>query len=184
MCDGWTTRDLAAHLFVRERRPLAAPAIVLPKLAGLAEQSMSAVQERHDYSEQVKILRGGAPLWSPFRLLDAQLNLLEYFVHHEDVRRAQPDWQPRELEPAEQDVIWERLKSFVRSRPNKPRGGRVLQRSDTGAVLRLSAGSPTVTLVGPVSELTLYAFGRRAVARVERHSDPDDARADDAAMDG
>ena len=26
LCEGWTTADLAAHLYVRERKPLAAPA--------------------------------------------------------------------------------------------------------------------------------------------------------------
>src|SRR5262249_60545235 len=29
LCEGWTTADLAAHLVVRERKPLAGPGIVL-----------------------------------------------------------------------------------------------------------------------------------------------------------
>ena len=34
LCAGWRTRDLAAHLVLRERRPDAAPGILLPLLAG------------------------------------------------------------------------------------------------------------------------------------------------------
>ena len=30
-------------------------------------------------------------------------------MHHEDVRRAQPDWQPREISPELADVLWSRL---------------------------------------------------------------------------
>ncbi|RQX24838.1 TIGR03085 family protein, partial [Micromonospora chalcea] len=35
--EGWTTRDLAAHLLVRERRPDAAGGILLPPLRGYGE---------------------------------------------------------------------------------------------------------------------------------------------------
>lgn len=34
LCVGWTTRDLAAHLVLRERRPDAAAGILVPALAG------------------------------------------------------------------------------------------------------------------------------------------------------
>ncbi|OYV23782.1 MAG: hypothetical protein B7W97_02165, partial [Mycobacterium sp. 20-66-4] len=33
LCDGWTTRDLAAHLVIREYRPDAAPGILIPFFA-------------------------------------------------------------------------------------------------------------------------------------------------------
>ena len=34
LCAGWTTRDLAAHLLVRERRPWASAGIVVPRWPG------------------------------------------------------------------------------------------------------------------------------------------------------
>lgn len=34
LCEGWLTRDLAAHLVLRESRPDAAPGIVVSALAG------------------------------------------------------------------------------------------------------------------------------------------------------
>jgi len=38
LCEGWNTRDLLAHLLVRERRPDAAASIVVPYLRKHAEQ--------------------------------------------------------------------------------------------------------------------------------------------------
>ncbi|MGB9377607.1 MAG: TIGR03085 family metal-binding protein [Mycobacteriales bacterium] len=179
LCTGWTTRDLAAHLFVRERRPLAAPGILLEPLSQIVEQSMDAAQDKHGYPQLIAKLRGGAPYWSPFRLLDSQLNLLEYFVHHEDVRRAQPGWTPRELPMAEQDELWSRLKGMVRLRTTKGAVGILLQRADTGDVLRIRTGNGDVTMVGPVGELVMYAFGRKDVARIDKHPDPQAGRRED-----
>lgn len=188
LCDGWTTRDLAAHLFVRERRPLAAPGIALEPLAQLVDRSMTSAQERYDFPQLVDKLRGGAPIWSPFRHLDDQLNTLEYFVHHEDVRRAQPDWEPRTLSQEEQDTLWGRLTAMMRLKASKASPGKLgllLQRDDTGDVLRLRRGEPAITLVGPPGELVLYTYGRKAVARVAKHGEPDTvADVDDAQLGG
>ena len=38
LCAGWDTRDLAAHLAVRERRPDATPGVAVPALAGWTER--------------------------------------------------------------------------------------------------------------------------------------------------
>lgn len=38
LCDGWRTRDLAAHVVVRERRSDAAAGQVIPKLADRLER--------------------------------------------------------------------------------------------------------------------------------------------------
>ena len=44
-------------------------------------------------------------LWSlpPVR---EQANLLEYLVHHEDVRRAADGWRPRSVTPAFERAVW------------------------------------------------------------------------------
>lgn len=187
LCAGWTTRDLAAHLFVRERRPLAAPGIALEPLAQLVDLSMTAAQERYDFAELVDKLRGGAPIWSPFRHFDEQFNTLEYFVHHEDVLRAQPDWEPRALSAEAQDALWRRLSAMMRLKASKASAGKVgllLQRDDTGDVLRLRAGEPAITLVGPPSELVLYAYGRKAVARVAKRGESAVPDIDEAELGG
>jgi uncharacterized protein (TIGR03085 family) len=89
LCGGWTTRDLAAHLVIRSDRPDAAAGIVIPALAGWTAK----VQEkaaRRDWDDLVRTVRRGAPGWSlqSRPSLDGQSNTIEYFVHHEDVRRA------------------------------------------------------------------------------------------------
>ena len=38
LCEGWTTRDLAAHVVVRERRGDAAAGLVIPRLADRLER--------------------------------------------------------------------------------------------------------------------------------------------------
>ena len=58
-------------------------------------------------------LRSGPPLLSPYALppLDRLLNTLEYFVHHEDIRRAQPDWTPRDLGDDAERLMWSMLRT-------------------------------------------------------------------------
>ena len=111
LCEGWTTRDLAAHLVTRERRGDAALGLALKPLAGHME-SVQRSYARRPYDELVAKVRDGAPFWSAFRWpgADRLLNTTEYFVHHEDVRRAQPGWEPRDLPAAVQDGLWAAVK--------------------------------------------------------------------------
>ncbi|MGH3380899.1 MAG: TIGR03085 family metal-binding protein, partial [Actinoallomurus sp.] len=112
LCEGWTTGDLAAHLLVRERRPDAAPGIVVPLLAGYTERVQQRVSKDNPFPHVLELLRQGPPAWSPFAVpgVDAAANTAEFFVHHEDVRRAQAGWAPRELPAAFEDDLWRRLK--------------------------------------------------------------------------
>ena len=102
LCEGWTTRDLAAHLVVRERRPDAAAGLLLAA-AARARRAGARRRGRRRRTRSWSTRSADAPWWSPVSnpLTDGLANSLEFFIHHEDVRRAQPGWQPREL-PAEQ----------------------------------------------------------------------------------
>ena len=102
----WTTRDLAAHLVVRERRPDGAAGIIIRPLADYAEKVRRAEAAR-PWDELVALVRRGPPAWNPMRLgpVDRFANSVEFFVHHEDVRRARPDWTPRQLDPALEDAM-------------------------------------------------------------------------------
>jgi uncharacterized protein (TIGR03085 family) len=167
LCAGWDTRALAAHLVVRERRMDAAPGIVVRSLAGHTE----AVQEGYatrPYDELVRLVRSGPPRWSPFALpkVEPLLNTTEYFVHHEDVRRAQQGWAPRELPPKVQDALWRVVQTRAPVALRQAACGVVLQRPG-GASVTAKAGSPTAVLTGEPAELLLYLFGRGAHAQVE-----------------
>jgi uncharacterized protein (TIGR03085 family) len=173
LCDGWTTYDLAAHLVQRERRLDAGPGILLPPLAGYTERVRTGLLRRHSYPELVAMVREGPPRWSPFALFDAAANTVEYFVHHEDVRRQGEEWEPRELDPEFEAFLWSRLtmaKLVLRRAPAHVS----LVRPD-GTSLNVHRGLPQVRVHGPVSELVLWALGRTTAARVEIRGDADAA---------
>lgn len=161
LCGGWQTRDLLAHLVLRETRLDAAPGILVPALSGYTDRVQAEVAAR-DWPELLEQFRSGPPLLSPYRLLDAQVNAMEFFVHHEDVRRAQQGWEPRELSKGAADGLWRRLRLISRIGYRRSPVGVVLQRSD-GASMTAKRGAHRVILVGAPGELVLHAFGRDAV---------------------
>jgi uncharacterized protein (TIGR03085 family) len=100
LCGDWTTRDLAAHLILRERRPDAAAGILVSKLAGYTARKQRQLADGTDWSDLLDMVAAGPPAYSPFKLLDPVVNTTEMFIHHEDVRRAAPGWQARDLDGA------------------------------------------------------------------------------------
>lgn len=172
LCGDWSTRDLAAHLIVREGDPAAAGIVVGP-LSGWTEHRRTATA-RKEYADLVEKVRSGPPVWSPLRLsaLDSMVNTVEFFVHLEDVRRAQPGWEPRSLDPRQDAVLWQALTS---------RAQLFLRRSPVGVTLLTPdgrrctgrKGTPSVTLVGEPAELLMYVHGRTDHALVEIQGDPD-----------
>jgi len=167
LCAGWTTKELAAHLVVRESTPQAA-GIMLPQFAEQTNLAMTNLLKRHSYAEIVRQVRNGPPRWSPVRLrfLDEAINTAEFFVHHEDVRRAQEGWEARKLPTGLEDLLWKRASLAGRFMFRKVAVGLLLARNN-GQVQRVRDGEPTAVLSGKPSEITLYAFGRKDVARVE-----------------
>ncbi len=165
----WTTHDLAAHLWIRETDPLGAPGIVAKPLAGLTERRMAETKARWPYAELVDRIRRGPARLSVFAFpgVDEEANTVEYFVHHEDVRRAGDDPDgPRRLPDEVEDWMWRRMKLIGRALFRRASVGVVLERSrpvDTGAepeTVRVMPGNEIVTIVGRPSELMLYAYGR------------------------
>ena len=165
LCEGWNTRDLAAHLVIREYRPDAGPGIVVPFFAAHTAKVQREVTEQTGWDELVNKVASGPPIYSPLKLLDPVANVPEMFIHHEDVRRAQPGWQPRVLEPTLAAMLRRTLPLMGRlTLARVP--GRVALRSKDGKTL-LIAGSarfrgPAVTVTGPPEELLLFSVGRQA----------------------
>lgn len=161
LCGDWTTRDLVAHLVLRETRFDAAPGIAIAPLAGWTRRVQDGIAAR-DWPTLVADLRDGPPWWSPMRLLDQLVNGAELFVHHEDVRRAQPAWQPRLLPADQQDQLWNQVRLLSRLSYRTSPVGVVLRRT-SGATITARRGPRPVTLVGEPAELVLHAFGRDEV---------------------
>lgn len=172
LCDGWDAKQLVEHLLVRERSPLGAVGIVVPALAGLTEHAMARAG-RNDFGVLVERLR--RPGLTPFAIpaVDRLLNTLEYLVHHEDLRRAQPGWAPRELAPADRTRIWRALTVAGRGLVRPAGVPVVVRRTDTGARATLRRGDDPVVVSGPPAELALFLFGRDRVRGVELDGPPE-----------
>ena len=169
--DPWRTRDLAAHLLVRERHP-SVLGVRIKALAGWTEHTQQSYARR-PFDELVAMVRSGPPLWSPFSLppVEGFLNTTEFFVHHEDVRRAQPDWSPRALHAKVEDTLWRIVKGRARLAFWNARTGVRLVR-ETGETYTAKSGDPAVTMTGGPQELMLYVFGRIEHALVDVGGDP------------
>jgi len=164
LCDGWTTRDLAAHLVVRDR---------------WLDASMGAmIRPLRDHGERVRLAKAAQPLetillelrtppwWSPLSnpLTDELVNTTEFFIHHEDTRRGRPGWLPRALDDDHQRALWRttRLAGRVALR----RLGVPVRVRATGLGSFDVGADPQVTIEGPASELTLFLTGRQRASQV------------------
>lgn len=185
LCGDWTTRDLAAHLVVRERRPDAAIGIVVSKVAGYTEKVQAGVADS-DWSELVDTVRSGPPFWSPTKIakVDELANTGEFFVHHEDVRRGQPTWEPRILDVDLVEALYGILDKMGKRMVAKSPVGIVLEPDDDHAPITVKRAEPSVTVRGPVGELVMFVYGRQAHAAVELFGDDDSVAAANAASFG
>lgn len=170
LCGDWTAKELVIHLLVRERDPIASVGVVMPVLSNLTERATRRL-EAQDFASLVERVRTGPPRWSPFSVppVDRAANTLEFFVHHEDIRRAQPDWTARELPPGDQTALWRSLR--IAGKALLRRAGIPVQlRWDDGSsehTTTLRSGDRPVLLTGTPDELALFCFGRREVAQVD-----------------
>jgi uncharacterized protein (TIGR03085 family) len=179
LCSPWTTADLAAHLVVRERRPDLAAGIWVPLLSGRTTAAMSEYAAR-PWSELVDLVRSGPPTWSPARVpaVDNAVNLVEFYVHHEDVLRAAAAGPQREVAPRLERGLWSALARLGKVYFRKAGTGVVLIAPDHGrAAVKGPNHLGTVVVQGPPSELVLLAFGRGSVVSVDAQGAPEAVQA-------
>lgn len=175
LCGDWTTGDLLAHLLVREGRPDGAAGILVPALAGRTEKAMARLRLQHDHGTLVERLRQGPPRWHPTRVpaVDEKANLVEMFVHHEDVLRAGLGAPRRSLGTDLVSALGDRLAAMAP----------LLFRHTSGATVELvtakrrtrigSGDGPVVQIHGRPGEILLFGFGRRDVAEIELIGPPE-----------
>jgi uncharacterized protein (TIGR03085 family) len=173
LCEGWTARDLAAHVVVRERRPDTGPGLLLRPLAGWTDH-VRRRYARRPYPELIDLIRTGPPALSLFALpgADAAANLTEHFVHCEDVRRGYGRVPPPELAPGLQDELWRRLVRQSRLMFRRAGTGVVLATPD-GRYHVAARGQASVRLIGEPGELLLVAVGRGRAADVRKEGPPE-----------
>lgn len=174
LCEGWDTADLAAHIVVRERRPDTAPGILFAPLAGYSDKVRREYAAR-PWEELVELVRSGPPTLSPFGIpaVDRLANTMEFFIHHEDVRRPR-GLGPRDLNPDLSAQLWKILERMSRMLMRGTPVGITLDTGDGRSVTAVK-GSPMVTVTGPVGELALFTYGRQGAAQVELEG-PEEAK--------
>lgn len=163
LCQGWMSQDLLAHLLLRERKLVPAVGILVPMLSGLTDRATQRYLSM-PWQDMIRLFRSGLPAWSPLHIagLHRLLNFLEFFAHHEDLRRTRSNWRPRPADPARDDALWN---SLIRFAPV------LYRRSPVGVTLQLPGGAKRVvkrgpvmvTVVGEPGELALHACGRTEI---------------------
>ena len=170
LLEGWTAHDLAAHLVFRERDLVAGPCILLPgPFQRFAERRRQALAQSREFGWLVARIRSGPPPGF-FRIgwVRSLANLNEFFVHHEDVRRANGLGPRTTLTPAFEAALWRNVRRGSRylSRRLRPVGLEIGW-AGTDEQVTVRTGEPMVRLTGSPGELLLYLFGRQAAAQIE-----------------
>jgi uncharacterized protein (TIGR03085 family) len=172
LCEGWTTKDMAAHVYVRERRLDAAIGVLpLGPLSAYTARVMASTLRTLGYDEIIRRFRVVPP---HLRIgpLDELMNTGEYWIHTEDVRRPN-GLSRRELPEDFERTIWSRLSRQARMS---------FRRADVAMRIVPTVGSPVdvgakdspdvVEVRGRPSELLLLAYNRTADADVEYVGEP------------
>lgn len=177
LCAGWTVRDLLLHLIVRERRPWASVGNYVSALGGLTDRATASLRGR-SFDELLELC-AEPPALLRIERLDAAVNGVEFFIHHEDIRRARAGWTPRELPVDARADLWRGL-SFL-GRMAARRAGVPVVVTDGTRRMTLRKGRSPVEVTAPVSELILAAAGRRQLADLDWVATPQQREAVKAA---
>jgi uncharacterized protein (TIGR03085 family) len=163
---------MAAHLVLRERRPDVGLGLVLPgPFARHAARATERTAGQVPFERLVARVRSGPPRL--IRLVDGPMNIVEFFVHLEDVRRATDDWTPRTGLDDLQDALWPFQTSGTKLRTRRVKDVELWIARPGGEPMAVRTGGRQVTATGDPGELTLFFFGRRDQSRVELTGDPD-----------
>jgi uncharacterized protein (TIGR03085 family) len=136
---------------------------------------MAKVLATHGYSGTVELVRTGPP-FGPMKIPPVRYvaNLIEFFVHHEDVRRPagfEPRTDRRDLDDALWAMLGRMAPLMVRRAAVK---GVEIRLARTGGDERSYGSGAPVTIEGTAQELVLELYGRRGAAQVE-YSGPAEA---------
>ncbi len=165
LCEGWSTADLAAHLVVRERRPDTGPGLVWHPLAGYTDKVRLAVRDRTPWEKLVETVRHGPPML--LRPFDGPMNTIEFFIHVEDVRRAEVGWEPRPISEEMSDALWARVGPGGMAKKVPA----TIVITSPGRETKEHGSGPRLIVAGDPGELTMFGAGRQEATRVEISGD-------------
>ena len=188
LCEGWEARHLAAHVVLRERSAVVGAGIAIPALSPRAEAAIARLADQAStegaYRDLVARVADRPPRWHPASWVGEFANVVEFFVHTEDVRRGAGPVPARELDPGLVEALWSHLPRAAKGRLRTVPVGVVLVRTD-GIRHHLSAPKAdygTVIVRGDVGEIVLYLLGRGAAADVRVEGQDDDVATIEAVL--
>ena len=155
LCKGWTARDLLTHLLLRENDPLAVPGMAVNVFDAVTQARADRLEASGSFENLVARFAHGPGRFSVFRIpgLDSAANSMEYFIRHEDLLRAQPDWRPRELGHRTELRLADIIRKYGRALARRsPVGVRVEMTGQTDPVT-LHPGDRIVTRNGGMVQL-------------------------------
>jgi uncharacterized protein (TIGR03085 family) len=170
--EGWTVVDLAAHLVAREHDVWAAPGLVWGGAFAAAMEAARRRRRRRGLDKLVEAIRKGPPLW--WKPVPRGLQLNEFYIHHEDVRRANglgPRTDRPDLDRTLTRLVRNTAPAFLR---HVAAGVELVVDGET---IHTHGPAPRAVLSGPPGDLVLYLTGRRSAAQVSLGGDPEAARA-------
>jgi uncharacterized protein (TIGR03085 family) len=170
LLEGWTAQDLAAHVVLRERDPIAGLCIILPgPFQQFAERRRARLAEHSGFEWLVARIRSGPPPGF-FRIgwVRSLPSLNEFFVHHEDLRRANGLGPRQMLTPALEAALWRNVRRSSRYLSRRLHEiGLEVEWAGTDKQMTIRRAEPTARLSGPPGEVLLFLFGRQTAARIE-----------------
>lgn len=181
LCGRWSASDIAGHIVTSEQAygvPMFVGDIVRralpPRVTRRGIESLQSVGDRmisrakrDGWGPLLERLGAGPPLLFRTGSL-ADLRLVEEWIHHEDIRRAN-GLEPRPASDVDA-ALWDAGMTITRYPEFMPGREEVQIETPDGQKHRLGS-NPRVRVVGRPGELLLYLAGRGAAAKIEVHGD-------------
>lgn len=182
LCEGWTVLDLAAHMVAREDKPLKyiAGTVTSGKIGPEPQSLLRRVRSRGPQS-LLRALRAGPPLIYRLPGPAAIGNLIENWIHNEDLRRGGLN-RPRVTPPETQQALWSTLHVLGRVMLRgvrtsgivalvRPEGKAMAFRVGDAMPRKADPAEASVRMLGEPGELVLFLLGRKQAAQVTFEGD-------------
>jgi len=91
------------------------------------------------------------------------MNTVEFFIHLEDVRRAQARWEPRPISPEAADALWARVSAGGMAKKVPA----TIVITSPGRADKEHGSGPLLTLAGEPADLIMFGASRQGASRVE-----------------
>lgn len=155
-CEGWQVQDLAAHLWVREHRLDALPGIGNERFAATTQRVQMDALHSKGFDGLLQDLQRPAGLMA---VVDPLVNGTEYYIHHEDVARANGRAVP--LGEGDQRYLL-RIALVLAWKTARTAGVRLVVTPTGGESRSFGSGRSVVHVDGAPNELLLHFSGREA----------------------